>query len=74
MNSNILQKAKKLFEEGIELIKNENFSLAEEKFIKCLDLFPERLSVLHNLISIYIKKNKKEKLSKILENHKNLVK
>ena len=72
MNLDILQEAKKNFAEGIKLIQNENFSLAEEKFIKCLDLFPGRLSVIHNLISIYVKTNQKEKLSKILENYKNL--
>ena len=73
MNLNILQEAKKLFEDGIKLIQNEKFSLAEKKFIKCIDLFPGRLSVIHNLISIYVKTNQKEKLSKILENHKDLV-
>jgi tetratricopeptide (TPR) repeat protein len=72
MNLDIFQEAKKIFAEGIKLIQNENFSLAEKKFIKCLDLFPGRLSVIHNLISIYIKTNQKEKLSKILENYKNL--
>ena len=74
MNSKKLNEAKELFEIGINLIKQSKFYEAEEKFIKCLNLFPERLSVIFNLISIYINTNQKKKLQEILENHKNLSK
>ena len=72
MNLNIQQEAKKLFEDGILLIQRGNFNLAEQKFVKCLDLFPGRLSIIHNLISIYVNTNQKEKLKQILEKNKNL--
>ena len=72
MNLNIQEKAKKLFEDGILSIQQGNFSLAEQKFVKCLELFPGRLSVIHNLISIYVNTNQEDKLKEILEKNKNL--
>ncbi len=72
MNLNILNEAKQLFEDGITSIQQGNFSLAEKKFIKCLDLVPGRLSIIHNLISIYINTNQKEKLKELLDKYKNL--
>ena len=72
MNLNIQEKAKKLFEDGILSIQQGNFSLAEQKFVKCLELFPGRLSVIHNLISIYVNTNQEGKLKEILEKNKNL--
>ena len=74
MNSKKLNEAKDLFDVGINLINQSNFYEAEEKFIKCLDLFPGRLSVIFNLISIYVNTNQREKLKEILKNHKNLSK
>ena len=72
MNLNIQEEAKKLFEDGILSIQQGNFYLAEQKFVKCLDLFPGRLSVIHNLISIFVNTNQQEKLKEILEKNKNL--
>ena len=67
-----LKKAKILFEEGIRLLKSGDYLNAENKFSKSLDLVPGRLSVIHNLISIYINTNQKIKLKNILSKYENL--
>jgi len=67
-----LKKAKILFEEGIRLLKSGDYLNAENKFSKSLDLVPGRLSVIHNLISIYINTNQKIKLKNILNKYENL--
>ena len=67
-----LASAKKFFEEGINFLKIEDYQNAEKNFIKSLDLFPKRLSIIHNLISIYINTNQKNKLKDILNRFQNL--
>ena len=72
MKAQILEEAKSLFEDGIKLLQSENYFEAEKKFSKSLDLSPGRLSIIHNLISIYINTNQKSKLKKILNRFENL--
>ena len=72
MKAQILEEAKSLFEDGIKLLQSENYFEAEKKFSKSLDLSPGRLSIIHNLISIYINTNQKSKLEKILNRFENL--
>ena len=72
MNSEIFEKAKLYFVEGLRLYQENKYDLAEEQFIKSLELVPERLSTISNLISIYIKTSQKIKLQKLLEKYKSL--
>jgi len=59
--------AKIAFEDGIEFLKNEDYDSAEIKFLKSLELVPNRASVIYNLIHIYIKCKNKEKLEKLID-------
>ena len=72
MKENNLENAQVLFQEGIKYLQEENYEIAEQKFIESLKLAPGRLSIIHNLISIYINTNQKNKLNNILNRFKNL--
>ena len=63
------EKAKKSFEEGIKYFQEDKFDLAERSFLTSLELLPNRLSTISNLIKLYIKTNKASKLSEILEKY-----
>ena len=67
MNSDIFLKAKKHFLDGLKLFQNENYNLAEKKFLLSLELIPNRLSTIDNLLKIYIKTDNKEKLADLLK-------
>ena len=54
MNSKSLNQAKSRFLEGIKFFNEENYGLAEKNFLQSLNLAPKRLSVISNLIKIYI--------------------
>lgn len=69
-----LEEAKALFNEGIKFLKKENLDSAETKFKQSLNLSPGRLSIIHNLISIYIKTQQNDKLNLLLEKNENLSK
>ena len=69
-----LEEAKALFNEGIKFLKKENLDSAETKFKQSLNLSPWRLSIIHNLISIYIKTQQNDKLNLLLEKNENLSK
>ena len=45
--------AKKLFEKGITYFSNKEFILAQEYFVKALELSPNRISILENLATVY---------------------
>ncbi len=72
MNDKNLEEAKNFFAEGLKFLQEENYQSAEIKFTKSLNLSPGRLSIIHNLISIYINTNQKSKLKNLLENYKDL--
>jgi tetratricopeptide (TPR) repeat protein len=67
--------AKQLFADGLDLIKNNQFEQAENKFLKSLELIPDRESVLNNLSSTQIKLKKfqdaKKSSAKVVELNKN---
>jgi tetratricopeptide (TPR) repeat protein len=67
--------AKQLFADGLDLIKNNQFEQAENKFLKSLELIPDRESVLNNLSSTQIKLKKfqdaKKTSAKVIELNKN---
>ena len=46
-NMNDFEKAKKLFQQGVNNIQDENYYDAEEKLLECLKLVPNRISTLH---------------------------
>ena len=67
--------AKQLFTEGLNLIQNKEFEQAEKKFLKSLELIPNRESVLNNLSSAQIKLGKyqdaKKSATRVVELNKN---
>tara|TARA_Y100000768_G_scaffold196952_1_gene147973 strand:- start:22 stop:1485 length:1464 start_codon:yes stop_codon:yes gene_type:complete len=71
MNSDSLIQAKSRFLEGIKFFNEEKYELAEKNFLESLDLAPQRLSVISNLIKVYIVTKQIQKLDEILNKHKN---
>ena len=72
MKTETLNTAKILFDEGLKFLQNNDYQNAEIKFIESLDLAPGRLSIIHNLISIYVSTSQKNKLNDILKKSQNL--
>ncbi len=72
-NSKSIEKAKILFEKGLFDFQKEIYESAELNFLNALKLAPNRLSILNNLISVYISTKQKEKLKDILLSHKHLI-
>ena len=68
-----IEKAKILFEKGLFDFQKEIYESAELNFLNALKLAPNRLSILNNLISVYISTKQKEKLKDILLSHKHLI-
>ena len=70
-----IQKSKELFLLGVKHFQNDDFLNAEKFFKESLKLTPDRISVVNNLIQIYIKneneKNLEEILNKIDKNNLN---
>ena len=74
MNSiNDVEKAKKLFQQGLNNLLDENYEDSEVKLLECLKLVPNRISTLHNLISVYIATEQKKKLKEIINSHNHLI-
>ena len=67
MNQNNFEKAKIHFERGVNFFNNFEYDLSEKEFIFCLELVPDRLSAVSNLIKIYIAKEDTVKLKDFLE-------
>ena len=72
MNNENLNQAKNLFEEGVRFLNLENYNNAEVKFIESLNFAPGRLSIIQNLITIYVTTNQRKKLNQLLEKYENL--
>ena len=65
MNSvNDLEKAKDLFQQGLNNLQDENYEDAEAKLLECLKLVPNRTSTLQNLIALYIATEQKKKIKR----------
>ena len=67
MNQNNFEKAKIHFERGVNFFNNFEYDLSEKEFLFCLELVPDRLSAVSNLIKIYIVKEDAVKLKDFLE-------
>ena len=67
MNQNNFEKAKVHFEKGLNFFNNFEYDLSEKEFLFCLELVPDRLSAVSNLIKIYIVKEDTVKLKDFLE-------
>ena len=72
MISDNFEMAKAFFENGLKYFQEEKFYQAEQNFLKSLDLVPQRLSTIQNLISIYLKTNEVKKLDNLLEKNMKL--
>ena len=72
-NINDFEKAKKLFQQGLINLQDENYEDAEVKLLECLKLVPNRISTLHNLIAVYIATKQKNKLKEIINSHNHLI-
>lgn len=67
MNLKNFEKGKIHFEKGINFFNNFEYDLSEKEFLYCLELVPDRLSAVSNLIKIYIVKEDADKLRVFLE-------
>lgn len=67
-------KAKLCFENGVKHFTDYKYKEAEVEFLNSLQFIPDRLSVIGNLIQIYINTENKEALSNLLLKHQHLKK
>jgi len=72
MQENILNKAKSHFNLGLELFHDCKYLESEHEFLYALELFPERLSIISNIIKIYITTEDANKLHSFLERFQHL--
>lgn len=62
MSNTEFNQAKTHFELGLKFLKEKRLDDAEKQFITSLNILPDRLSTINNLIEIYIQKRNKAKL------------
>ena len=72
-NINNFEKAKEFFQQGLNKLQKEKYEDAEVDFLESLKLVPDRLTTLHNLISLYIVSEQKNKLKEILKSYHHLI-
>ena len=72
MNQTAFDKAKLHFENGIKFFNDLRYDLAENEFLFSLQLAPDRLSIIDNLIKVYIKNEDKNKLDAFLKKFQHL--
>ena len=74
MNKNLdtIEKAKSIFLEGLNYFQKDDYETAESKFLEVLELVPDRISTIQNLISLYITTSEKNKLKKLLTKYNHL--
>lgn len=53
MNQNNLEKAKKYFNEGLKCFNSKDYIAAETEFFEALKLYPNRISVIINILQVY---------------------
>ena len=71
--TNNYEKANELWKQGLNNLQCKNYDAAEVNFLECLKLAPNEISIIQNLIGIYIATEQKKKLKEILNSHKHLV-
>ncbi len=64
---NIFEKSKKIFLEAVNYLIKEDFINAEKKFLESYKLTPDRISIVSNLIQIYIKQKNINQLDDFLK-------
>jgi len=74
MNDINFNKAKQFFDNGIKFFKDYKYKKAEIEFLNSLQLLPDRLSVISNLIQIYINTEDKVGLNNFLLKYQHLKK
>ena len=62
-----IQKSKEFFLSGIKYFQNEDFENAEKDFLESFNLTPDRLSIINNLIQIYIHNEDAIKLENLIK-------
>ena len=62
-----IQKSKEFFLSGIKYLQNEDFENAEKDFLESFNLTPDRLSIINNLIQIYIHNEDAIKLENLIK-------
>ena len=72
MSQKNFEKAKIHFERGVNFFNNFEYDLSEKEFLFCLELVPNRLSAVSNLIKIYIVKEDSDNLKDFLERFNHL--
>ena len=65
--SNLFSTYKKIFHEGLHFLNDNNFEIAEEKFELVIKQFPERVSVLTNLLKVKMKLKKFSDAEKLIK-------
>ena len=68
---NTFEKSKKIFSEGLDYLVKDEFIHAEKKFLESYKLTPDRISIVSNLIQLYIKLENPIKLSDFLKKNNN---
>jgi len=69
MQQNNFEKAKVHFEKGLNFLNHRMYDLSEKEFYLCLELLPDRLSVIENLIKIFVLKKEVSKLDSFLKKY-----
>jgi tetratricopeptide (TPR) repeat protein len=54
MNQNNLEKAKKYFNNGLQYFNAKDYIKAETEFLESLKFYPNRISVIINILQIYL--------------------
>ena len=68
---NTFEKSKEIFSEGLDYLVKDEFIHAEKKFLESYKLAPDRISIVSNLIQLYIKLENPIKLSDFLKKNNN---
>lgn len=70
---NNYEKAQKFWKQGVNNLREYKYKNAEVKFLKCLKLVPNEISIIQNLIGIYIETEQKNKLKVLLKSYNHLI-
>ena len=72
MDETKLIKAKTFFEQGIKYYLEGSYEFAENAFNESLNLAPDRLSIINNLIKVYVRTEQIEKLKNFIDKYNHL--
>ena len=69
---NHYEKANKFWKQGLNNLRDLKYEDAEVNFLDCLKLAPDEISIIQNLIGIYIETEQKNKLKILLKSYDHL--